>query len=428
MNILQKIKMLGPGIMLTAMISGRTHVVLLPAAGAHWGFALLWVVVAAYFFNYFFYDLGVRYIGATGNSIITAWMHFVGRYGRWVLWVVLAAAFALTSTLVAAYVSILGTITLAMIPNFPGGYAAAGIAWVTLSALIILLGKYKGLEWLSKAFMIVLFLSFAIAFFVQPPSISAFSSGLVPTFIPITALAFLVPMMAMPGSPADVFILSSWIMEKKKVWQGVSGDPIKMKKKAYDMALLDLRVGMFISFAVAIFIISLAGTVLYPDSVPVGIETMVVIANMFTETIGPWMYPLFMIGVLVAITSSIINAVDGASRLAGRVINGLKGKLEEAETMSLQRILPLVIILALGTTFAIVYAEPVFLTIIAGALYLIMYPLSYYIHYWACKNLIEEEELRPKKISMVIAMFGIGWVTVGMILTAYIFATGIRIY
>ncbi len=428
MNILKKISMLGPGILLSAMIAGRTHVVLLPAAGAFFGYSLLWVVILAFFFNYFYYDFGVRYIGATGNSILSAWVQFMAKGRQWVLYFVFGAILTMTPLLFAAYMSILGSITVSLFPAYTGGFTGAALSWAFLTFFTILVGRYKGLEWLSKGFMLTMFIVFATAFLLRPPDILQASQGLIPTAFPIAALAFIVPIMAMPGSPADLAIMSSWIMEKKKMWLGSSKDPKEQKKHIFHAALLDLRIGWLITFATAIFTFSLGAAVLYPNTVPVGIETMITISHIFTETIGPWTFFLFITGVVVAIFGSAINSMDGSSRLAGRVLNGFKGKLDEVGHISGSRLMPLVWSIGAGTTMAILYLEPVILTIIAGAAYLIMFPICYIIHIWAVNNLIEDEAYKPKKTTILIAKLGFCWVTIGMILTAYIFATGIKIY
>lgn len=421
-----RFKLLGPGILFAIMAIGRTHIVLLPSAGAYWGFSLIWVMVLAYVFTYPYYEFGIRYVGATGESILSAWTRFKTRGSRkWVLAFMALGAFAITPLLFATCMSILGSTTISLMPWFPGHYNGAVILWAALSALLVVAGGYKGLEWVSKGFVAILVAVFVAAFLVKPPAMAAVAGGLLPKALPLTALAFIVPMMALPSSPADVVFMSSWIAQKKGNWQ--HGEE-KSQRQIFKQALFDFRFGWIVIFIVGFLTFSLGATVLYPSNLPVGLDAMMVISNIFTTTIGQWTLPVFMLGVLIAIWSTAVVAVDGMSRVLGVAYHSMKGAVREVSHFSAPRVFSICWTVGIGMLSALFYQEPIFLTIIAGMTYLLMYPVCYGIQIWVVKNLIAEQEFKPSRFLMNTAWVGLVWVIIGMILTGYLFASGLKVY
>lgn len=76
------LKTLGPGILFASTAIGVSHLVQSTRAGADFGFALLWAIVAANVLKFPFFEYGSRYANATGESLIDGY----GKLGRWMLW------------------------------------------------------------------------------------------------------------------------------------------------------------------------------------------------------------------------------------------------------------------------------------------------------------------------------------------------------
>ena len=64
---------LGPGILLAATSIGASHILMSPEAGARFGLALVWLVVAAHLFKYPAFEAAPRWVAATGTSLLEAW-------------------------------------------------------------------------------------------------------------------------------------------------------------------------------------------------------------------------------------------------------------------------------------------------------------------------------------------------------------------
>ena len=78
-------KVLGPGLIFASMAIGVSHLVQSTRAGANYGFALLWIIIAANVFKYPFFEFAGRYANATGESLIDGY----NRLGKVPLWIYL---------------------------------------------------------------------------------------------------------------------------------------------------------------------------------------------------------------------------------------------------------------------------------------------------------------------------------------------------
>ena len=147
---------LGPGILFASTAIGTSHLVQATRAGADYGFALLWAVLAANIAKYPFFEFGTRYANATGTSLVAGYRTF----GRWASWTYLVLT-ALTCAFVMGGV---GIVTAAFLDHLFGASATLGfnatphVAVATFSACVgvLMLGRYSALDKVIKAISIVL--------------------------------------------------------------------------------------------------------------------------------------------------------------------------------------------------------------------------------------------------------------------------------
>ena len=142
---------LGPGILFASTAIGTSHLVQATRAGADYGFALLWAVLAANIAKYPFFEFGTRYANATGTSLVAGYRTF----GRWASW-----TYLILTTLTCAFVmGGVGIVTAAFLDHLFGASATLGfnatphVAVVTLSACVgvLMLGRYSALDKVIKA-------------------------------------------------------------------------------------------------------------------------------------------------------------------------------------------------------------------------------------------------------------------------------------
>ena len=86
------LRAIGPGIMYAGTAIGVSHLVQSTRAGAGYGFALVWAVIAAHLLKYPFFEASHRYTAATGENLLVGYL----RVGRWALVGFLVVALALS--------------------------------------------------------------------------------------------------------------------------------------------------------------------------------------------------------------------------------------------------------------------------------------------------------------------------------------------
>ncbi|MHC4217436.1 MAG: Nramp family divalent metal transporter, partial [Planctomycetota bacterium] len=138
-------KALGPGIMYAGAAIGVSHLVQSTRAGAGYGFALVWAVIAVHLFKYPFFEYSHRYAAATGESLLDGYR----RVGRWALVSYLVVAFGLSIPTAA----VLTIVTAGMASQLvPVDISAMSWALILLAVCLVVLasGGYALLDGLMK--------------------------------------------------------------------------------------------------------------------------------------------------------------------------------------------------------------------------------------------------------------------------------------
>ena len=172
-------------------------------------------------------------------------------------------------------------------------------------------GKYQSLQFLSKVMMGILTLVTVIAFAAAPPSLSDLGRIFVPSIPPGSTLLMASIFGLMPiGINASIWH-SLWAVEHMKIWQKRESD----KKRILKMGMIDLGVGYGLSIVLAVMFISLGANLLQPRGLtPDGIEVALTLSTIYTELLGSWIYPLFMLAFFAAIFSTTYSVMDGSPR------------------------------------------------------------------------------------------------------------------
>ena len=163
-------KSLGPGILLAGACIGGSHLMSSTTAGAKFGFALIGLILITNLFKYPFLLVGTRFTAATGLSLLE------GFQARNPIYLPLYLVVGLvTGTFTIAAVSFVSGILLTNIPLlsiFPP--MDLSILVLIVSGIILLLGKYKALDRISKilVFLLTLLTGFAVISLIQRISLA----------------------------------------------------------------------------------------------------------------------------------------------------------------------------------------------------------------------------------------------------------------
>ena len=91
---------------------------------------------------------------------------------------------------------------------------------------------------------------------------------------------------------------------------------IEYCRRWFQIGLWDFRLGHVVSFILATIFLLLAATWMYPSEVA-GNNVMGEIARIFTDSIGPEMMIIFILGAFAATYSTAFNYFDGWPRIVG---------------------------------------------------------------------------------------------------------------
>lgn len=392
----------GPGMVWAMSAIGQTHLVLSTYAGARFGFDLLWMVVLAHVLAYPVFEFGARYAIATGHSLNHAYLGM--RRMRWVM--VPFIAFMLLFVpflLVASLGSVTASILLAALP--PVGFKGWAALVAVGTAALLLGGQYRWLERLNLVMASILLGGIVVAFALEPPSAGALAAGLRPA-VPAGALLTLVALMRLPSDAGSSILLSAWALERRK--QAPEDTPAEAMRGI----LLGLRCGYALSLGVSIVFLSLGATVLRPSGVDLeGIDLALRLSTIFTETVGGWTFPLFIVIGFVAIFSGYYAAADGVPRVAEDLVMRLRGHAPGGRPGRMRGVHAL-LLLAGGFAITAGLESPAFLVLLAVSLGLVGFPLIYGLNLFAVSRMIAPE-LRPHPVMLGVACVGILFALVG---------------
>lgn len=412
-SIKKILKLLGPGIIFASLCIGETHLALLPYAGALYGHSLLWMVIMVHLLYYPIFEYGPRYAVATGETLFDGYARL--KVGRFFLWYSLILFFVIPPLYMASLLGLTGSVLKAAFP------AVDFRIWCLLAYImtvgIVLAGKYKAIERISKIIVLIISLTAVIAFAASPPPPEEFFSGILPTIPAVAGIwIVVVAVLRVPSDPISSIFLSEWAKEKREDW--LSGHDEKDGKKillnSLKKSIFDIRLGMILSCLVGIIFLSIGATVLHPSGiVPKGIDISLKLSEMYTQTIGRWIFPLFILCLFAAFWGGYVAAMDGMYRLWRRLIERLFKPREE--TLNKIGVVYILLITTAGFLMATIIQRPMFMVLLAVSFSLINYPGTYALVIYCVTRLIDKE-FRPGKLNLTLASLGLCLGITGLVL------------
>jgi len=388
---LDRVPWLGPGMVMAATAIGASHLVLAPTAGARYGYALLWIVPLSHLFKYPAFEFGPRYAVARGESLLAGYARVPGPRG-WALGVFLVGTVVQGVTVLAGVLGVAAAVAAAVVPALPVPIWSAilGVA----VALLLRTGGFDGLSALSKWMLLVLALMTAVAFLATPPPASAWARMLVPSS-PEGSLFLLAALLGWLPTGVDVSVWHSiWALERERVWAERAGRGSgRGEAGVLRLALTDLRLGYALSFGLAVMFLGLGAEVLRPEGlVPEGAEVALTLARLYTDVLGGWVLPLFLLAAFAGMFSTVYGVMDGFPRAFSRTVVRLWPGRDLPTGRLYRGFLWTALGLALVETLFV--PDPVLLVTIAAVASFLLAPVTFGLNYWCMTRLVAPED-RP---------------------------------
>lgn len=337
---------IGPGALVAAAFIGPGTVTACTLAGANFGFALIWALIFATVATIILQDMAAR-LGVAGRvglgeAMMAGAGHPVLKWGAAGL---VIAALAVGN---AAYESgniAGGALGLDAIVGASGnGASRIHVLVIALIAGAALLhGKYKLLERVLIALVLLMSLAFTASSVLVRPDLGALAAGLIPR-IPENGLFNTIAIIGTTIVPYNLFLHAAAARDR---WQGGAAD--------LAAATSDTRLSIGLGGLVSIFILATAGATLFTTAIPVNNASDMALA--LEPIAGSGARYLIGIGLFAAGLTSAITAPMATAYAVTELIPGLGARralvfravalsvLATGLTVSLLGIRPLTLIL-----------------------------------------------------------------------------------
>ena len=427
----------GPGIILMMTGIGTSHLVTAPVAGGRFAYALLWCIPMAYVFKYYGFEMAFRFTNATGKSLIEA---YSTAWKKWPLWYVLVTtliqcAIGQAGRLIAAAAVLYYLFTEVVGWGFT--MTQYGLVLALISVAIILRGSYEAVETSAKLLAAILVVS-ALFVYIQAPAPLSEMGHFFLVEIPDGSWLVIAGFLGLLPTGIDVSLQASeWGKAKKKGMSKIRDqledmglanrfDPfapdvndlavytsrlpsnaVQYCQSWFKIGTWDFRVGHVISFGLACIFVLLAAVWMYPSPVE-GRAVMGEIATIFTDSLGPAMMSVFMVGAFAATFSTAFNYFDGWPRIVGACCRNLfrgtaelsgldPNELTDAHRKTFYseyNIYRATMFYSLITSVAIIagFERPVFLVLVASALAAFVAPVIFFLNLYYCLIVIPKED------------------------------------
>ena len=324
-------KTLGPGILLAGACIGGSHLMSSTQAGAKFAFGLVGLILLTNVFKYPFLLVGTRFTASTGLSLLQGFQI----RNRLYLPIYLIVSL-ITGTFTIAAVSFVSGLLLTNIPpfsDFPPMDLSIGV--LILSGFILLLGRYKALDKISKILVSLLTL---LTFFAV---ISLFTSGSFnnvdiswinpqPNPWSLDNLSFLIPLMGWMPGPVELCVWPSlWMFSRA---QDSNYQP-NIKE-----AQFDFNIGYALTVITAIFFVTLGALTMYGTGNAMlsgsGVSFAQNLIKLYTQAIGGWASWIIVPASFAAMFSTTLTCLDAYPRsisaIQGLLIGTDKGHIQSA--------------------------------------------------------------------------------------------------
>jgi NRAMP (natural resistance-associated macrophage protein)-like metal ion transporter len=279
-SVVAFLAVMGPGIITGFAGNDAGGVTTYTAVGAHYGFAMLWLLVLSTIGLLVIQEMCARMGAVTGKGLSDLIRE---RFGvRWTIVAMLALLIANGSNVVAEYAGIAASLELLGVQRIVSVPLAAVVIWS-----LVVFFSYRVVE-RALLVLVLAYVAYPISAFIVHPDWGAIASGLVLPALP-TQQAALIAALALVGTTITPYM--QFYIQASTVDKGIG-------REQYRFARVDVLFGALLTGVNAFFMIVVAGAVLYPAGIKV--ETASDAAAALLPLAGQQAQLLFAMGLLGA--------------------------------------------------------------------------------------------------------------------------------
>jgi len=296
----ERLRTLGPGLVLAAAGIGAGDVVVASVTGIRFGLTLLWAVVFTVALKFVLTEALARWQLATGETIVRAW---VTRLPRWVS-VVFGAYLLLWTFLVGASLSsACGLAAASLFPGLRVSVPAWGALHAVLAAVLVALNRYAQFQRVMKALVALMALCvLGCALLAGPPAGALLRGLLVPVVPGAGGGAQVLALLGGIGGSLTVICYAYWM--RAAGWRGAE----KLPTVRGDLRLAYVFTGLF-----GIALIAIAAGV-QPEAAG-GARIALGIAARLESVAGPVAGGVFLLGFWSTVFTAMLGVWQGVPQV-----------------------------------------------------------------------------------------------------------------
>lgn len=321
---------LGPGLIWMVSSVGSGTILFTPRVGSRYGYELLWMMLAVSVLMWgVVHEVG-RYTVVTGRTLLDGFRDLPGPRG-WAIWLIFLPQLVAGVLTIAGIAALLGSILMNALPGEQEIYAVGAIL---VSSVLVISGRYKGVERTMSLLAVVLVGSAVAAAMMVFPEIVTLATGFVPALPAEIDYGFILPWVGfLLASAAGVIWFSYWAAARgyggpvppSENPSGAGGAPDSLRtdeERAVRLRSWQRILALAVTAAVVgtlvtnLAFIVLGAELLRPEGIlPEGVN----VAEDLTRLLGGvWGTPgvwILTTGMFVALWGTIISNLDGWPRL-----------------------------------------------------------------------------------------------------------------
>ncbi|MEX0960182.1 MAG: Nramp family divalent metal transporter [Burkholderiales bacterium] len=317
------IRRIGPGIVLSASIVGSGELIATTTLGAKVGYTVMWLVIFSCLIKAVVQSFLGRYVIAVGETGLEAFNRIPGKLGRvnWVLWAWVVMVLITLFQISAMFIGVSQVMKI-----FTGVEVVWWVIVFFILTLVLLLGgAYQRIEKIAmiKVGLFTLITLLAAVVLTRMPEYFTWSDVMhgFQFELPAAGLAIALATFGITGVGAtELYMYTYWCVEKGYArYTGPHEDSEAWRRRARGWVRVmnvDVVFSMVIyTVATIAFYLLGAGILHGMGQVPGATDMIVILSNIYTQTLGPWAKWVFYVGAVIILYGTIFAATAGHSRM-----------------------------------------------------------------------------------------------------------------
>ena len=387
---------IGPSLILTATLIGSGELILTTTMGAELGFVALWMIIGTCVLKVAVQEALGRFTISTGKTTLAAldslpgWRYRAG-WGVW-FWLIVTLS---TTVQLAGIAVVAGEAVSLAVPSLDLGPRQWAPILCGLALAMLISGHYKLVESVSMLLVTIFSISVVICgVLIQRTPYAVTGSQLLEGFtfqLPAAGGKALAIVAAVGLSASELIYYSYWCLEKGYARFVGPREPTpewEARAKGWIRVMqLDCYFAMVVYTATTIAFYLLGAAILHArGEVPAGMAVVRNLASMYTETLGPGAYFVFIGSAFLVLFSTLFVTIASAARLMPDCLQllGVISLSSEKKRRNWVRVF-VVFWAALYAIVSQVESEPIWMMVIGLAALALLLPMicftSIYLRY-----------------------------------------------